>query len=372
MFSAVQQCSVPPWWSRLSAADPLFSDPRWLELFARSRGETGTWWFAAGRSERPEIGLRGTVVGADTRKSMNPYRWLFEDTAYHDREPFDASGAPDSSAWFPALLCSYPGLNTYPVGAGGDAELVRLLLDGIARWAGSRGIGLVAVGFVQPELLPFGAGARAAGYLAVPVATRANLPLAGRSADQVFGSFSAQQRNNLRRLRRRLDARGVRVVELPDPRSELDTLVELRCAHARQHGKEPSEAEERLWLDPLLTELGDHVTVYGAVAGSQLRGFSLFVDDGRWWTAFVVARRDPTIDRDVYFELMYHTPIEHAAARGIAEISFGYGTEEAKRRRGCTLVRVPAWFHSTEPSVRRWLTDTEGADDVVPTTALPG
>jgi predicted N-acyltransferase len=69
------------------------------------------------------------------------------------------------------------------------------------------------------------------------------------------------------------------------------------------------------------------------------------------WNAFVVARRDP----DLYFELMYHTPTEHAAARGIAEISFGYGTEQAKRRRGCTLVPVPTWFHSADPPVQRWL-----------------
>jgi predicted N-acyltransferase len=114
--------------------------------------------------------------------------------------------------------------------------------------------------------------------------------------------------------------------------------------------------------------------VFGAIADSRLCGFALFVDDGHWWNAFVVARRDPVADRDVYFELMYHTPIEHAAARGIAEISFGYGTEEAKRRRGCTLVRVPAWFHSTEPAVRRWLADTarEERSNVVSTTAVPG
>jgi uncharacterized protein len=361
MFSAVQQCSVPEWWSRLSVADTLFSDPRWLELFARSRGETQTWWFSAGRSGQAAIGLRGTVVGADTRKSMNPYRWLFEHTAYHDREPFDADSAPERSAWFPVLLCSYPGLDTYPVGAGDDAELVRLLLDGIAQWAGERGITLVVVGFVQPERHQVAAGASAAGYLALPVATRANLPLAGRSAEEVFCSYSAQQRNNLRRLRRRLAALGVRVVELQHPETELETLVELRCAHSRQHGKEPDEAEERAWLGPLLTELTDRVTVYGAVAESQLRGFSLFVDDGRWWNAFVVARRDPVADHDVYFELMYHTPIEQAASRGIAEISFGYGTEEAKRRRGCALVPVPAWFRSTEPSVSRWLTDAASA-----------
>lgn len=357
MFGAVQQGQVPGWWSTLSTRNPLFSDPRWLELFGRSRGETATWWFSAGRTDMPEIGLRGTVVDADTRKSMNPYRWLFDRTGYHDRSPFDAASAPEPAAWFPALLCSYPGLDTYPVGASEDAELVRLLMDGVTRWASSRGIRLVVVGFVHPERLGFTSGAAAAGHVALPVATRANLPLAGRSAEEVFASYSAQQRNNLRRLRRRLATAGVRVVELPDPLAELDTLVELRCAHARQHGKEPDAAEERSWLGPLLTGLTDRVTVYGAFAGHQLRGFSLFVDDGRWWNAFAVARRDPTADRDVYFELMYHTPIEQAAERGITEISFGYGTEEAKRRRGCTLVPVPAWYRGTEPSVCGWLAE---------------
>ena len=361
MFGVVQQRSVPSWWSRLSSANPLFSDPLWLELFGDSRGEADTWWFSAGRGDNAEVALRGTVVDADTRKSMNPYRWLFDRTGYHDRHPFAADGAPDRSAWFPALLCSYPGLDTYPVGAGNDPEPVRLLLDGLTGWAAERGIATVVVGFVHPEHEGFAAGATAAGYAAVPVATRANLPLAGRTADEVFGSYSAQQRNNLRRLRARLAARGVRVVELPDPSAELDTLVELRCAHARQHGKEPDADEERSWLGPLLDRLGDRVTVFGAIVGDQLRGFSLFVDDGRWWNAFVVARRDPDEDRDVYFELMYHTPTEYAAARGMPELSFGYGTGEAKRRRGCTLVPVPAWFRGADPAVARWLAVTAAA-----------
>ena len=404
VFRAVQQDRVPAWWGTLAAPDPLFSDPRWLDLFARSRGETGTWWFGAGRGERPEIGLRGAVAESGTRKSMNPYRWLFERTGYHDRTPLDAAGAPPRGSWFPALLCSYPGLEAYPVGAGaGDPELVRLLLAGLARWAAERGMATVVVGFVQPERRAVAAGAAAAGYTALPVATRSTLVLAGRGATEDFAALPARQRNNARRLRARLAARGVEVAPLDDPLAELDTLVALRCAHARQHGKEPDPAEERSWLGPLLTQLGERVTVFGARGscggdgrdgdggrgdggrddvtfprsirgnvtssrlgtgaaagagpggGAELRAFSLFVDDGRCWHAFAVARRDPADDRDVYFELMYHVPIEHAATRGIGEISFGYGTEEAKRRRGCTQVRVPAWFHAADPAVSRWL-----------------
>jgi predicted N-acyltransferase len=351
LFTAEQQGQVPAWWARLSAGHPLSSDPRWLDLFARSRGEPPSWWFGAGRSAGPEVGLRGTVVDAGIRKSMNPYRWLFERTAYHDGEPLDPATAPAPADWFPALLCAYPGLAAYPVGAGDDPELVATLLAGIVDWAAGRRIRTVVVGFVQPELEAFAGPAAAAGFRALPVATRANLPLAGRTAAQVFASFSAQQRNNLRRLRRKLDARGVRVVELDRPLDRLDRLVELRCEHFRQHGKPPDPAEERSWLGPLLSTFGSRVTVFGAVDGSGLGGFSLFVDDGQWWNAFAVARLDP----DVYFELMYHAPIEHAAARGLAEISFGYGTGEAKRRRGCELVSVPAWYHGVRSPVRDWL-----------------
>ena len=182
--------------------------------------------------------------------------------------------------------------------------------------------------------------------------------------------------------RARLHDRGVRIVELERPLRYLDALVELRCAHSGQHGKVADPAEERAWLEPLLTTLADRVTVFGAFTepagsegragpageggsagsagpvgygGSPLRGFALFVDDGRWWNAFAVARRDPEQDRDVYFELMFNTPVEAAAARGIAEISFGYGTGEAKRRRGCRFATVPAWYSSTDPSVADWL-----------------
>lgn len=385
MFNAVRQHAPPAWWSDLSSGETLFSDQRWLDLFARSRGEPAPWWFSAGPSAagsepgsepgsapgsaagsaagsgQPAVGLRGTVVEAGARKSMNPYRWLFERTPYHDREPFEAATAPDPDAWFPALLCSYPGLDAYPVGAGDDQEVVQTLLAGLTRWASEHGVRSVVIGFVQPELAAFGAAATAAGYRALPVATRANLPISGRPAEEVFASWSTQQRNNLRRLRRRLHDRGVRIVELERPLPHLDALVDLRCAHSGQHGKVADPAEERAWLEPLLTTLADRVTLFGAFTdpagsgGSPLRGFALFVDDGRWWNAFAVARRDPEQDRDVYFELMFNTPVEAAAARGIAEISFGYGTGEAKRRRGCRFATVAAWYYSTDPSVADWL-----------------
>lgn len=363
LFTAEQQDEVPLWWSSLSAAEPLFSDPRWLELFARSRSESPAWWFSAGRSDQAEIGLRATVVQAGARKSMNPYRWLFEPTAYHDGPPFDPAGAPAREAWFPLLLCSYPGLDSYPVGAGRDPGLVQLLLDGVADWAASQGIAVVALGFVQPERHEVATAAAAAGYHGVPVAVRANLPL---SAGPAAAGSSARQRGGVRRLRRRLAERGVRVREVDHPLAELDALVQLRCAHARQHGKEPDPAEERSWLGPLLERLADRITVYGAYAGDELRGFSLFVDDGHWWHAFAVARRDPAADRDLYFELMYHLPVEQAAARGITELSFGYGTSEAKRRRGCTLVPVPAWYRAAQPQIQDWLAGQTSQARVTP------
>jgi hypothetical protein len=357
-FTATQGDGAPPWWAGLAAATPgatVFSDPRWLELFAGSRGEPPAWWFAAQRQDRPVVGLRGTVVQAGTRTSMNPYRWLFEDTPYRDERAFDPTAAPERASWFPALLCSYPGLDSYPVGAGDDPELVGSLLDGVAGWAAGRGIATVVLGFAQPERAGLAAGATAAGYTPLPVAVRATLPV---SAEDPFPGYSAQQRYNVRRLRRRLADRGVRVEELPEPLAELDTLVELRCAHARQHGKQADPAEERSWLGPLLRLFPERVTVYGAFTGAELRGFALFVDDGRLWNAFAVARTDPDADRDAYFELMYHTPTERAAGRGVTELSFGYGTAEAKRRRGCTLTPVPAWYRATsaaDPAVARWL-----------------
>lgn len=360
MFTASSQHAAPPWWPRLSAGQTLFSDQRWIGLFARSRGEPAPWWFGAGRGAEPEIAIRATVVEASARKSMNPYRWLFEQTPYHDREPFDAAGAPAPESWFPALLCSYPGLDAYPVGAADDPELVASLLAGLAGWAQEHQVRTVVVGFVQPEHATFAGAAPRAGYRALPVAVRADLPIDGRPAEQVFASWSTQQRNNLRRLRGRLHVRGVRVVELERPLADLDTLVELRCAHIGQHGKAPDPAEERAWLEPLLATFADRVTVFGAYRDSRLRGFSLFVDDDRQWHAFAVARLDPREDRDVYFELMFNTAVEQAAARGIGQICFGYGTGEAKRRRGCVFATVPAWYHAADPAVRRWLTSQQG------------
>ena len=38
-----------------------------------------------------------------------------------------------------------------------------------------------------------------------------------------------------------------------------------------------------------------------------------------------------------YFSCMFYQPVECAPARGVEVLAYGYGTLDAKRRRGCQL-----------------------------------
>jgi hypothetical protein len=89
------------------------------------------------------------------------------------------------------------------------------------------------------------------------------------------------------------------------------------------------------------------------MAGESMISFSLLLDAGPvqhgWMNGTDYA--DPR-SRLAYFEVGYYAPVEAAYTYGPPELSFGYGAEETKLRRGCRLDEVLGSVLPLDPAAR--------------------
>lgn len=337
--------AAPDWWPTRSPEMPLFASREWLQAFADVRSDERHHWF---RVRDPVDGADSMIRGtrgelSRLRRSLNPHHWMFEQTAYRQ-----GLAVEDVEGWIPvervvpSLVFVLPGLEFHVVGRRTPEAVTRLFRAAVAT-AIETASASVAIGFVQPDDDVTAEVARRFGFTEFTMATLATHHLNGRRAEEVFAAYSAKQRASFRRTRRRLERQHVECRLLAEPLAELDVLTELRCCHLTEHGRAPVRTEERRHLAALLGEFSDLVTVLVAVRGGEIRAFSLFLRDGDTWHSYMTGRCDAAEDRDMYFELTYYLPIEIATARGYRDISYGYGTEEAKRLRGCELEPVQGY-----------------------------
>lgn len=341
--SECRVAATPPgWWPVCDSDVPLFVSQNWLKAFADVRSYENHYWFRATEmTTGRESMIRGTWVDdSRLRRSLNPHHWMFEQTAYRDGVAFtDAQQHVPIERVIPSLVFVYPGLDFHLVG-NRDARAVTTLFGQAIRTAKEAGAASVAIGFAQPGDGVTAEVALQLGFTRFKMATLASYHVAGRSADDLFGSYSRKQRASFRRTRRRLGEQGVKCRILQEPHTQLDLLTELRCSHLAHHGRSPIVQEERRHLAALFLQFGALVTVLIAVRDHEIRAFSLFLQDGDTWHSYMTGRREACEDRDVYFELNYYLPVEIAARNEYRVISYGYGTEEAKRLRGCQLEDV--------------------------------
>ncbi len=346
----VEWTSHPPrWWPGDETDMPIFASGRWLRsIGALQAGGQHGWVRAVGRTG---VGVMRTTwtTSESVPHSLDPFHWTYEQTAY--RDGLAAAGPPalPRTSWFPSLVSVLPGLDTYLVGTDReDVDCAVALLSKVIVEGERLGAASVALGFVQPGETALAVGAARVGMHPVPMATLASLPLPGRGLADVWASYGAKHRANVRRDRRRLAQAGLHAALVDAPLDRLDDLVALRCSHLRTHGKLPNHAVEREHLRMLLEDFGDLTTVVAGFAGDELVAFSAFLRDRDVVHSYMTGRRDARRDRDIYFETTYYLPTELFADRGLSALSYGYGTEEAKRLRGCVLEPVMGYVKHLE------------------------
>lgn len=334
----------PSWWPHHDVGTPLFASWEWLSTIGslQSKGEHG--WVRVGGPDAWGA-LRSTwVTATSTRRSLDPYHWAYEQTAYRTGIADPQPPSRPREAWFPSMVSVLPGLDTYMMGTdAADSGCAVKLLAALIAEAQRRGAATVALGFVQPSEIGLMAGAELMGFQRITMATLATLALPGDRSKDPWAHHSSKQRANMRRTRRLLHEAGVQVDVVARPLEQLDTLVALRCDHLRSHGRHPDAEQERRHIRTLLQRFGDRCTVIVAAAGYEIRAFSLFLRDVDIVHAYMTGRRDLGDNKDLYFDVNYYKPAELFNEQNIAAISYGYGTEEAKRLRGCHLEVVPGY-----------------------------
>jgi predicted N-acyltransferase len=176
-----------------------------------------------------------------------------------------------------------------------------------------------------------------------------------------LGSFNANQRRNIKRERKAVQAAGLQVTPVvgeeitPALLSRMHGFYEQHCARWGPWG---SKYLTEAFFDHAAAELRQHLVLFSAHRGDpeQPVAMSLCVHSesqlwGRYWGS------DEEID-NLHFEVCYYAPIEWAISRGIQQFDPGAGGSH-KRRRGF-LARPHAslhrWYHPRfEAIVRRWL-----------------
>ncbi|WP_398331232.1 GNAT family N-acetyltransferase [Vulcanococcus sp.] len=176
-----------------------------------------------------------------------------------------------------------------------------------------------------------------------------------------LSSFNANQRRNIKRERKAVQAAGLQVTPVVGETitsallSRMHGFYEQHCARWGPWG---SKYLTEAFFDHAAAELRQHLVLFSAHRGDpeQPVAMSLCVHSasqlwGRYWGS------DEEID-NLHFEVCYYAPIEWAISRGIQQFDPGAGGSH-KRRRGF-LARPHAslhrWYHPRfEAIARRWL-----------------
>lgn len=184
-----------------------------------------------------------------------------------------------------------------------------------------------------------------------------------RQFDDYLASFNANQRRNIKRERKAVQAAGLSVTPIVGEAISPDLLMRMHrfyAQHCAQWGPWGSKYLTEQFFQAASSRLREHLVLFSAHRGdpAQPVAMSLCVHNsqqlwGRYWGS------DEEIDH-LHFEVCYYAPIEWAIGRGIRHFDPGAGGSH-KRRRGF-LARPHASLHRWYDArfdgiVRRWLPD---------------
>ncbi|MFT5418689.1 MAG: putative N-acyltransferase [Gammaproteobacteria bacterium] len=142
---------------------------------------------------------------------------------------------------------------------------------------------------------------------------------------------------DIRRERNRCRAAGL-IFEEPSDVSKLDNvLIELANQPYQKHG-EHKFPFERGFFTSLQEQLGSSFMLCTARKGDNVIGFVTMLSDGESaWADSYGLDYGQAESAFVYFNLVYHWPVQKAIELGLKRIVFGRGQYELKLRRGCVL-----------------------------------
>lgn len=341
MYLAVT-AGVPEDWPAVAVGAPAPATRRWIDLgYDWLPGEFHSF-VLRDESGRGAAAIGGAIVESPgSRARLNPHLVLSGGTvdiglAVDGPHPWRGVAAGEV---FPTLLLNYPNYASFPVGPGcDDPATLKELIGQLLHWAARRGLRSVTSLFLRASAGAFVDELASAGFTLAKLTDTCDLAVTWDSFDGYLQSLVRKRRMEVNRELRTLRERGVRFATRRLLADEPE-IIDLRCQLAERYdGASDPERERRI-----LQRLRDHVdpddiTVFTADKDGEMLGFGLFVKDGSEWTAAIAGTNYRHPDSEfTYFANNYYQPAETAPRVGVTMISYGPGSWDAKRRRGCRL-----------------------------------
>ena len=339
---------VPADWDSFAGDGPAAARARWIG-FGQS-WYPGPYRTFALRDRAGDclVAMGGTVLPSPAAvPRRDPYHILTGRTAYLGL--FADGGSPwpadlDPDAVHPCLALMYPNYATFPVGRlAADPSGLRSYVTELVSWAKAEGIASIALVYGTPRAEPLLAELAEAGFSTAPMGERCDLDVTWSDFDGYLRSLPKKYRDTVKREINRMDERGLtrshRSLAADEPE-----LLDLRCRLIAKYDGSANPADQAAIFDQIREHVApEDITVFTVSADDRLLSFSLFIQDGPEWTVMLTGSTygDPDAAYG-YFSSMFYQPIEQAPARGVALLGYGYGTLDAKRRRGCRLSRYYA------------------------------
>ena len=334
---------IPADWDSYAGDGPAVARARWIAF--------GQSWFPgdyltfALRDDRGgcEVAMGGTVLPEPAAvPRRDPWHMLTGRTK--DVGLFADGGHPwpadlDPAGVHPCLVLMYPNYGTFPVGSGADdpARLRRFVAE-LRSWAVAQGVASIALVYLTPRAEPLLAELARAGFSTAPMGERCDMAVTWTDFGGYLRGLPKKYRDEVKREVNRMDERGLVRASRPLGADEPE-LLDLRCRLIEKYDGSVNEADQAAIFDMIRQHVApEDITVFTVSDGSRLLSFSLFIQDGPEWTVMLIgtAYGQPNASYG-YFSCMFYQPIEAAPARGVQLLAYGYGTLDAKRRRGCQL-----------------------------------
>lgn len=340
---------LPVDWDTYAGDGPAAGRGRWVR-FGQSWYPAPYLTFALRAGDTCRVAMGGAVLTAPAAvPRRDAYHILTGRTSHlglfaDDDHPWPAD--LDPGAVHPCLMLWYPNYAGFPVGSGADdpGALVEFLTE-LQGWARSEGIASIALLYLTSAAAPMLPALDKVGFGVHPMGERCDMAVTWSDFPGYLGSLSKKYRDEVKRELNRMDERGltraVRRLERDEPE-----LLDLRCRLIKKYDGAVDRAAQAAIFDMIREFVApEDITVFTVSSGDRVLSFSLFIQDGGEWTVMLIGSDYDSPDAGYgYFSCMFYQPAELAPARGVNLLAYGYGTLDAKRRRGCQLSR----YHAAE------------------------
>jgi len=336
---------VPPDWDRWVDSSAPTLRRSWLAL-AEHRVPGGLLTFHLRDEEELIVGIGGTVLEAlGDNSRLDPFRMLSGQSSDVGLLPDGPHPWANRSAddCYPSLLLMLPNYETTVIGPGRmNVHQLDDLLEGIEKWGRSAGLRTVVVSYLLPYPRQVIDALQARDWSVSVMTHRCDMAVSWHDFDGYLATLRRKRQVAVRRELRALDEVGARLRAVPISATDTTDLVRLRLQLLDKYGQPADEAKESGMIARIVENFADEdVTVMEARVGRRLLGFTLLIRDGLTWTALMTGTdyTDP-LSAYCYFATCYYEPARCAPHFGVSRISYGMGSWEAKRLRGCRLTQL--------------------------------